>query len=363
MSYVILFILLLPIKLALKPFQKQTGRNLVIQTAKIGDFVNITPLLEYLGTSDALLSRGVKALACHDDTLADVFYIEEHKSGLIKKLRLAFKLINRYSNVYLLHPNSTNLFYAAICNAPNKQFLSVYTRKWYHAIFYLTATESLEHSRDNLTLESYLKLADRTLTWQSVPKHATSPLWHPARTLPIADTPGKIKIGISISAGNKAKTIPASVWAQIFTTLNPLPCVFYIFGPQDEQRYLDEFYQAVGDTGNIVNLVGQLKLEEVPYAISRMDCYIASDSGNVYIADAQGVPVVCLAGPCGMKEQRPLGQTLILAPADIAPVSFIFSAPYRFKYSPLRLFALSADDCRDIVKFVAKLIHKEKNNG
>ncbi len=363
MSYVILFILLLPIKFVLKPFQKHSGRNLVIQTAKIGDFVNITPLLQYLGTSDALLSRSVRALACHDDTLADVFFIEEHKGGLVKKIRLAFKLINRYSNVYLLHPNSTNLFYAALCNAANKQFLSVYTRKWYHGIFYLTATDCLEHSRDTLTLESYLKLADRTLTWQSAPKHATHPLWHPKRTLPIADAPGKIKIGISISAGNKAKTIPATVWAQIFTTLSTLPCVFYIFGPQDEQRYLDEFYQAVGDTGNIVSLVGQLQLDEVPFAISRMDCYIASDSGNVYIADAQRVPVVCLAGPCCMTEQRPLGQTLILAPEGIAPTSFIFSAPYRFEHSPLRLFALTAADCSDIFIFVAKLIHKEKSNG
>ncbi|WP_413736540.1 glycosyltransferase family 9 protein [Sodalis sp. RH21] len=363
MSYVILFILLLPIKFALKPFQKHTGRNLVIQTAKIGDFVNITPLLAHLGRSDALLSRGVGALASHDDTLADYFFIEEYKSGFLKKMRLAFKLINRYSNVYLLHPNSTNLFYAAVCNARNKQFLSVYTRKWYHGIFYLTATGTVEHRRDTLTVENYLKLADRSLTWQSAPKHATRPLWHPQRTLPIQDVPGKLKIGISISAGNKAKTIPAAVWAQILTALAPLPCLFYIFGPQDELRYLDDFYQAVGNSGNVISLVGQLKLEEVPYAISRMDCYIASDSGNIYIADAQQVPVICLSGPCCMAEQRPLGQTLIVSPPDIAPTSYVFSAPYHFEHPPLRLFALTLDNRKDIFLFVAKLIHKDVING
>lgn len=363
MSYVILFILLLPIKLLLKPFHKHTGRNLVIQTAKIGDFVNITPLLRHLGKSDALLSRAVSALAAHDDTLADYFLIEEYKTSMVKKLRLAFTLINRYDNVYLLYPNSVNLFFAAICNARNKQFLSVYTRKWYHGIFYLTATDCVEHSRDMLSLESYLKLADRSLTWQSEPKHATEPLWQPRRSLPIPDAPGKIKIGISISAGNKAKTIPATVWAQILSTLSPLPCQFYIFGPQDEQRYLDEFYQAVGDSGNIVSLVGQLKLDEVPYAISRMDCYIASDSGNIYIADAQRVPVICLAGPCCMTEQRPLGRALILTPQDIKPTSFVFSAPYHFAHTPLRLFALTAGDRKDIFLFVATLIHKEVING
>lgn len=48
MSYVFLLILLFPVKLIRKLFRKDTGRNLVIQTAKIGDFINATPLLAYL---------------------------------------------------------------------------------------------------------------------------------------------------------------------------------------------------------------------------------------------------------------------------------------------------------------------------
>ncbi|MCM7142491.1 hypothetical protein M8N49_19180, partial [Enterobacter kobei] len=39
MSYVFLLILLFPVKLIRKLFRKDTGKNLVIQTAKIGDFV------------------------------------------------------------------------------------------------------------------------------------------------------------------------------------------------------------------------------------------------------------------------------------------------------------------------------------
>lgn len=45
MSYVFLLILLFPVKLIRKLFRKDTGKNLVIQTAKIGDFINATPLL------------------------------------------------------------------------------------------------------------------------------------------------------------------------------------------------------------------------------------------------------------------------------------------------------------------------------
>ena len=63
MSYVFLLILLFPVKIIRKLFRKDTGKNLVIQTAKIGDFINATPLLAYLQKSDVLISRSVGALA------------------------------------------------------------------------------------------------------------------------------------------------------------------------------------------------------------------------------------------------------------------------------------------------------------
>ncbi len=65
------------------------------------------------------------------------FFIEQHKRSLWRKLSFACRIMNRYDNVYLLQPNSVNLFFAAVCNAKNKQFLSIYTRRWYHGIFYL----------------------------------------------------------------------------------------------------------------------------------------------------------------------------------------------------------------------------------
>ena len=173
MSYVFLLILLFPVKLIRKLLRKETGKNLVIQTAKIGDFINATPLLAYLQKSDVLISRSVSALAKHDETIDKIFFIEQHKRNLWRKLVFACRLMNRYDNVYLLQPNSVNLFFASVCNAKNKQFLSTYTRRWYHGIFYATADGTVEHGRKTLSVTNYLKLADRALSWQDSPKHAT----------------------------------------------------------------------------------------------------------------------------------------------------------------------------------------------
>lgn len=364
MSYVIIFILLWPFKMLMKPFHQRKGRNLVIQTAKIGDFVNITPLLKHLKKSDVLISKTVLPLAGRDTTIESFFLIEEYKNSLLGKIRLAFKLLNRYDNVYLLQPNSTNAFYAAFCNAKYKAFLIAYTRKWYHGIFYQTADVVRLHQKTDFTLESYLKLADASLSAESYSKHATYPLWKPERTLPELTENNKIKIGISISAGNKAKTIPTAVWIKILNVLAGLPCQFYVFGPENEQKYLDQLLEKLGNSENIISLIGKLELQEVPYAISQMHMYIASDSGNIYIADAVNIPVVCLAGPCDLTEQHPTCAPLILTPEDkkLIPESFIFSAPYKFRHSAEELFALSDTQLDRIRSFVMNKVFQGQSH-
>lgn len=353
MNYIFIFILLLPIKGLRKLLHKKRGRNLVIQTAKIGDFVNITPLLAHLQHSDALLSRSVAPLAEHDDTLQKIWYIEDHKSSLLAKIGLALQLMNRYDNVYLLHPNNLNLFYAACCNATNKRFLSHYRRKWYQGLFYWTANGVVEHEKNTLTLENYLKLADSRLTKDAYPKHATHPLY-PLASVPAAlQRQDGIKIGLSISAGNQAKTIPPAIWKKLLDRLSDLPCLFYIFGAPSELPRLHELYKEVGERENIINLIGSVPLEGLPHAISMMDFYIASDSGNVYIADAVGVPVVLIYGPCCVEEQRPLGDVLLIGPDHIAPSSFVFAALYQFHHPAEQLYALDNRKLDDIYAFIA----------
>jgi len=351
-NYVLLFLLILPIKLLMKLMHRKGTRNLVIQTAKIGDFVNITPLLHHLKQSDALLSRAVAPLARNDAFIEEIFYVEDHKTSTLNKLKLAFRLMNRYDNVYLLHPNNTNLFYAACCNATNKQFLSMYRRKWYQGLFYLTATGIVEHEKTTLTLENYLKLADRSLTKESYPKHATQPLLKPADTPEELFITDKIKIGISISAGNQAKTIPPVIWKRLFDRLNELPCQFYVFGAPNELTRLNELNKVTGERDNLVNLIGKVSLEGLPYAISQMDFYVASDSGNVYIADSQNVPVILIYGPCCVEEQRPLGDVLLIGPNHIAPTSFVFHALYKFHHSAEQLFELDERKLDDIYNFI-----------
>lgn len=351
MSYLLLFILFLPCKLVGKLFYKKNGRNLLIQTAKIGDFVNVTPLLAHLNKSDVLISKSVLPLARHDETIDKIYLVEEHKKNFWSKMRFAFMLMNRYENVYLLQPNSTNLFFAAACNATNKQFLSTYNRRWYQYLFYQTATGVVEHGKCTLSVDNYLKLADRKLTWRDHPKHATRPLKVPVNYPQALDKKDVIKIGLSISAGNKAKTIPPVIWKRLFDSLQDLPCLYYIFGSKNEQVWLDDLLKVTGERDDLVDMIGKFPLEDLPHAISKMDFYIASDSGNIYIADAVGVPIILIYGPCCVKEQRPLGNVLLIGD-DANTNSYVFETRYYFDKPKEELFELSGNDLATIKTFI-----------
>lgn len=73
------------------------------------------------------------------------------------------------------------------------------------------------------------------------------------------------------------------MWGEIFTLLASLPCRYYVFGPANEQGYPDALVRDAGAEADIVSLIVLLPLQDVPDAIRRMDCYIATDSGNVYM--------------------------------------------------------------------------------
>ena len=120
---------------------------------------------------------------------------------------------------------------------------------------------------------------------------------------------------------------------------------------------MDDITRAYGEIPNFINLIGKISLEELPWAISKMDCYIASDSGNIYIADAVGVPVVLLFGPCCHYEQRPLGKVLLIG-NDENINSYVFETRYYFSQSKEELFEVTDEDLAKISHLLSTVAHK-----
>ena len=413
MIYFLIYLLIYPYLFAMKKlkFKGEKGKILLIQTAKIGDYANSTVIFEKLGKFDILIDEINLAFAKHDRRIEKIFTINGVKRKKTSKIGLALELFSRnYENIYVLMPNSLNLFLARCTLAKNIVAIHHYAASSDFALLSL-GMKKVPHTLQDLTLLTYLKAVG--VTELKYEKCLQKPLFIPQENLIKS---GKFKIGVSLSAGNKMKTPPKKTWEKIFEIFAKFDCEVYIFGvgeeatllknllaqnadqkqaknPSDRQFCADlaasdtiEIYgglenanaeqpkaqicsqNGTGDGSNlssqicdtyvkrfgenelkIISLIGKTKLEELPFYLSQMQLYASSDTGNYYVADSVRTPTICLMGPCFASEQRGVADSLVIN-SHLPPVSSVFKTVRDIDASAF--FELSEQSLADIEAFV-----------
>lgn len=413
MIYFIIYLLIYPYLFAMKKlkFKGKKGKILLIQTAKIGDYANSTVIFEKLGKFDVLIDEINLAFAKHDSRIEKIFTINDVKRKKASKLGLALELFLRgYDSVYVLMPNSLNLFLVRCTLAKNIVAVHHYAVSSDFALLAL-GMKKVPHTLQDLTLLTYLKtLGISELKYE---KCLQKPLFIPQENLIKS---GKFKIGVSLSAGNKMKTPPKKTWEKIFEILAKFDCEVYIFGvgeeatllknllaentdkkqtenPSDGQICADsasndasKIYGDIKNANNenakaqicsqngtgggsnfssqicdtyvkrfgenklkIISLIDKIKLEELPFYLSQMQIYASSDTGNYYVADSVCTPTICLMGPCFASEQRGVADSLVIN-SHLPPVSSVFKTVRDIDASAF--FELSEQNLADIEAFV-----------
>lgn len=412
MIYFLIYLLIYPYLFAMKKlkFKGEKGKILLIQTAKIGDYANSAVIFEKLGKFDVLIDEINLAFAKHDSRIEKIFTINDVRHKKASKLGLALDLFSRnYESVYVLMPNSLNLFLARCTLAKNIVAVHHYAVSSDFALLAL-GMKKVPHTLQDLTLLTYLKTVG--ISELKYEKCLQKPLFTPQENLIKS---GKFKIGVSLSAGNKMKTPPKHIWEKIFEIFAKFDCEVYIFGvgeeatllknllaenadekraenPSDRQICADSASDTIeiyGDIKNangeqskaqicskkgisggsnfssqicdtyvkrfgenelkIISLIGKIKLEELPFYLSQMQLYASSDTGNYYVADSVRTPTICLMGPCFASEQRGVADSLVIN-SHLPPVSSVFKTMRGIDASAF--FELSEQNLADIEAFV-----------
>jgi len=350
MFYIIIYLLFYPILKILTYFRNKKSKNLIIQTAKIGDYVNTTVIFNKLKNFDIIIDKINYPFAKYQAN--KIFIINDYKKGIKNKLKLAFTLFwNNYENVYILMPNSFNLFLGQMSFAKNKITIQHYSNKWYEKVL-MMGMKKIIHTKETLTIKNYLKMINEN----DIEKN-----W---KNLPLIDdkqnliTSNKFKVGISLSAGNKLKTIDNETWEKIFNILGEFDLEIYFFGLENEKIFLEKIKPFIKN--NYISLFGKIKLENLPFYISQMNLYISSDTGNSYIADSFNVPIITLEGPCCFKEQKPTGKNVLLLHSSYKSFSFVFKTAYKSKYD--NLYAITKNQEIEIKEFITK-IYKDSQSS
>ncbi len=133
-------------------------------------------------------------------------------------------------------------------------------------------------------------------------------------------------VGISVSAGNKAKEWGDEKFKELAVKINEKygAKIVFVGSVSDESRIL----RIVENLDKEKFLVAtNFSLGELPSLIKRLKLYIAVDTGPIHIADALSVPFIDIVGPVDPNELPPKRDYGIL----VKPPSYIKPSVFAFK--------------------------------
>jgi ADP-heptose:LPS heptosyltransferase len=107
-----------------------------------------------------------------------------------------------------------------------------------------------------------------------------------------------------------------------------------LIGSEHEIKAADAVLQTAVKKDRVINVAGKLRLNELPALVEKLSLFVGVDTGITYMADALSIPLIDIAGPSDMKDQRPTGKNaLIIQKSDLpcVPCSHTFKSPYYCK--------------------------------
>ena len=316
-------------------------RLLVIQLAKIGDLLCSTPVFRELKRSFPQIELHVMATKVNAPLLeanphVDEVVVEDARNfgGIMGKVLLANKLRKgNYDTVICLNSGAAYATAALWAGIPRRMAVLSNFAGSTHRLAARLWTDVEPHRGDRLIQETYLALLSRLgVVAGRVDKDAyaaTSAVDRCGELLGAA--PGEL-IGIAVSSANRLKALGSEKIVDIGRRLLDarLDARLVLTGGREDHEQAAAIAARL-PAGRVINICGACGLAEMPTLLEKFSVFLGVDSGLTYMADAVGVPLVSVAGPCNMKETRPLGVNVrILQRADLpcAPCAHIFRAPY-----------------------------------
>lgn len=350
MIYIILTYLFSPLIYILLFFRKNKARRiLVIQTAKIGDLICSTPVFRAIKKKypdahlSALVNPLTRELLLNNPYVNEIIPLETnfHK-GFTGKIRLAKLFRNgRYDIAVSLNPNvpfTLAMFWGLI---PVRVSLMPDFSGITYRFASMFSTHLEKHIRGRLVAETYMEMlnaigiGDKYISKDvfkspdaddKVESFLNSALRTPHSTL---------KVGLAVTSGNRMKEWGVENMAALSDRLiTEFGAVIVFIGSEKDRDVFDKIVKILKRRDMIIDAIGKFNLSELPALVQRLSLFIGVDTGITYMADALNVPLVDIAGPSDMEDQRPTGKKVFIIQKKLScvPCSHTFKAPYECRY-------------------------------
>ncbi len=320
----------------------RTQRILVIQTAKIGDFVATTPVFRALRNRlpdteiVALLHPLTVPLARQLDSIDRILMLPKYGfKGWTGKRWLLDQLAEGYDGVLILSPNLTNLLVPFWAGIRKRVSVLADRRQGSSRLAWPFLTHGEAHRAGQMFRETALRAlaglgisVDASLL--ALPNEVCGAQSGQARLASLSPHLHRPLLGFGLGAGNRMKALDtAQIVALAGQLVSRTAATLVLIGTAADRQAAEAVCASL-PAGRVIDTTGQWALDELPVLLGALDCFVGVDSGATYMADALGVPVVDFMGPADDLDQRPIGRAAIVIRSSepCAPCSHAFDAPY-----------------------------------
>ncbi len=345
MIYVLLTYLIYPLLFLIISLKrkKENKRILVIQTAKIGDLICSTPVFGEIKKKypysylTAMVSPVTKELLENNPYINEIITIKNADfKGFLGKIKLSNLIYKeRYDVAICLNPNvpfTIALFWGLVpVRLSVMPDFSGITFKL--ASIFFTHVE--KHISGRLVIETYMQMLKVIgIESDNISKEVYKSDNADLKAQQILGGIDKPLIGIAVSSGNKLKELGTTKIAELANMLlDNMDIYLALIGSDQEKNTTNMVFDLVNKKDKVINATGRLSLAELPALIERLSLFIGVDSGITYMADTLSIPLINIAGPADMQDQRPTGKNAAIVQKKLAcvPCSHAFKSPYNCK--------------------------------
>jgi ADP-heptose:LPS heptosyltransferase len=368
MLYILLTYLFYPVLWTLARLRKKgvPQRILVIQRAQIGDLIYSTCVFREIKKKlpyshiTAMVNPITKGILENNPYVDEIIFLRQKDyKGIKGKIGFTFLLIRGgYDAVVALNPR---IQYAAaplwasipmrISLIPDFSNLSPVSNtfrkgpsrilpflpKYYGVTYWLASglhTYAVRHKAHNLLALTYLDML-KPLGVEAVDVskdvyESEDAEYEVSGFLSTRNKSGGALIGIGVSSGKKMKELGVS---KITTVIDGLVARFnasvVLIGSAADSEKAKEIIGLCKSGDNIIDSSGCFSLAQLPALLKKLDLYIGVDSGITYMADALSIPIVNIAGPAELEDQRQIGKDVLIIrkTPPCAPCVHPFRAP------------------------------------
>lgn len=340
MLYVLLAYITYPFVSILSRFVKGDDSIVVFQTAKIGDMICTTPVFREIKVRypDARLGVVVEPLTrpllCYNPYVDEIIEIgEEHRRGLTGKVRLA-RLLRRkgYSKAIILMPNTANILSALWAMIPVRIVIQPDRMGSTLRALIRLNTHTEPHVHGRMAMETYLSSLRfiGVREWSMKKEVYASPEGEKGAE---AVLKGRCPcIGLVVGTGNPLKDWGGDRFLGLIERLlSETGVMVVLLGSERDNAQARYLLERLGSPQRVLNLCGRFDLAEAPAVIKRLSLVVGVDTGLIYMADALSIPLIDIAGPSDMDDQRPIGErSSIIQKRELScvPCSHTFFTPY-----------------------------------